>query len=441
MQIKYHQHITRLKQLYSQILEQTDHQAIAIFSGALKYQFRDDLTYPFKPNPNFLHWLPLTHHPECWLTFTPGQRPRLYYYQPVDYWHLPPEDPQGFWIDEFDIVVMREPRDIKKHLGEVVSMVFLGEETDYAKELGFTKLNPQTFYHFLDYHRGHKTEYEIQCMRQASQLGVLGHLAAEKSFRQGCSEFEIHLAYLQACGHNDPKLPYSNIIALNHHSAVLHYHALQQQRPESSLSFLIDAGGSYHGYASDITRSYCADDSKTGQTFLAMIEAMDHGQQRLAAKVKAGQSYPQLHLQAHSEIAQILADFDLVDLSPDEIVERGISRSFFPHGLGHLIGLQVHDTGGFIESAAGGDTPKLEDHPFLRLTRNLEQGHVVTIEPGLYFIDVLLNELKKTEHAQYLNWEKIEQLKPYGGIRIEDDVLVTGGNPVNLTRDAFAKHH
>ena len=98
----------------------------------------------------------------------------------------------------------------------------------------------------------------------------------------------------------------------------------------------------------------------------------------------------------------------------------------------------MHDVGGFLASDAGGTIDKPDGHPFLRLTRVLEPGAVVTIEPGIYFADLLLQELRGGDHAGSVDWDKVDAFRPYGGIRIEDDVVCTDADPVNLTREAFA---
>ncbi len=114
---------------------------------------------------------------------------------------------------------------------------------------------------------------------------------------------------------------------------------------------------------------------------------------------------------------------------------------FFPHGIGHLLGLQVHDVAGLAADDSGRtEIARPTGHPYLRLTRRLEPGMVVTIEPGLYFIDLLLDEAQKNGLGRYIAWDVVRRLQPYGGIRIEDDVACTAsGTPENLTRDAFAK--
>jgi len=131
-------------------------------------------------------------------------------------------------------------------------------------------------------------------------------------------------------------------------------------------------------------------------------------------------------------------DQGFIMCSAEAAVANGISAAFFPHGLGHLIGLQVHDVAGFARDERGGTLSKPEGHPYLRLTRTLQSGMVTTIEPGLYFIDMLLEELKSKPGAKDVAWKKVDAFRKFGGIRIEDDVVCTEGDPVNLTREAFA---
>jgi Xaa-Pro dipeptidase len=155
-------------------------------------------------------------------------------------------------------------------------------------------------------------------------------------------------------------------------------------------------------------------------------------------KVKSGQNYADLHVHAHHVLAGILKDRDFIRMSPESAVESGVSSVFFPHGLGHLIGLQVHDVAGFQKDESGGTIARPPGHPYLRCTRTLQPRMVTTIEPGIYFIDLLLAELKSKPQARDVNWAKVDVFRRYGGIRIEDDVVCTDAAPENLTRDAFA---
>jgi Xaa-Pro dipeptidase len=273
-------------------------------------------------------------------------------------------------------------------------------------------------------------------MREASRIGARAHGAAEQAFRAGASELGIHQAYLAAAGVIDAELPYASIVALNRHGAVLHYTHFDRAAPDYHRSFLIDAGASASGYASDITRTYA---SRGEDEFQSLIDSVEAAQLSFAAKVRAGQSYPELHIHAHHVLAGVLREHGFIRMDAESAVETGVTAAFFPHGLGHPIGLQVHDVAGFQQSERGGTLPRPAGHPYLRMTRTLEPGMVVTIEPGLYFIDMLLEELRNRPAGKDVDWNRVEAFKPYGGIRIEDDVVCTEGEPENLTRDAFAR--
>ncbi|GAB3381233.1 Xaa-Pro dipeptidase [Lysobacter fragariae] len=429
----YPQHLDVLHERTAQALARGGFDHLVVPSGTLHYQLFDDRDYPYATNPQFKHWAPLTRNPGSWLVATPGRRPKLIYLQPFDYWHVVPEAPSGYWAEHFDIVVIRKPDEALQHLpSDPARCAILGEALSTVGD--FAPNNPPAVIAYLEYHRAFKTPYEIEMMREASRIGVRAHRAAERAFRAGTSEFGIHLVYCQAARQDANDLPYSNIIALNEHAAVLHNFERDRLPPKDFRSFLIDAGASFHGYASDITRTYASD---TSGDFQALINAMDAAQRTMCAQVRAGFDYKQLHLDAHMAIATILRDFDLINVAPEVAVETGVSSAFFPHGIGHGIGLQVHEVAGFAQSDSGGTIAKPVGHPYLRLTRVLEAGMVVTIEPGLYFIDMLLDELKDKGLGPSVNWDRVEAFKPYGGIRIEDDVVCTDGDPINLTREQF----
>lgn len=427
-------HVERLQQRCEAALARSGHDHLLIASGVEKYQFLDDRPYPFAANPHFKAWLPLDLHPGSWLRISPGQRPRLAYLQPDDYWHLPPAAPSGYWTDAFDIEVIREPVDARR-LRPAAGRVAIIGEADAALD-GMAPDNPGALLDYLHFHRAYKTDYEVACMRAAGRRAVLGHRAAEAAFRRGESELGIHRAYLLATGHSDLDLPYGNIVALDEHAAVLHYQYQQAQAPDRARSFLIDAGASHAGYAADITRTYARDPGG----FADLVSAMDAVQQALCGQVREGVDYCDIHLDTHRRIAGLLRDAGIVDMSPESQLETGVSTAFFPHGIGHLIGLQVHDVAGLQVDEAGNLRERPPGHPFLRLTRVLAQGMAVTIEPGLYFIPSLLKSLRQGRHAASVSWDAVERLSPYGGIRIEDDVVCTTGEPLNLSREAFAEH-
>lgn len=432
----YARHLDVLRQRADTALERGGFDHLVVPSGQLHYQVFDDRDYPFAINPQFKAWLPLTRTPGSWLVYTPGSRPRLVFLQPHDYWHVVPKAPSGDWTPHFDIEVIRTPDEALRLLpADPERCAVLGEANSALAGGAWTPNNPRAVLDYLEYHRGSKTPYEIEMMRAASRRGARAHRAAERAFRAGASEFGIHLAYCQAAGQDLADLPYGNIVALNEHAAVLHYTELDRTPPRNARSFLIDAGASHAGYACDITRTWSAD---TGDEFQAMVDAVDLAQQSMCAQVRAGTDYRQIHLDAHLALSRILKDFGVITSSAESAVESGVSSAFFPHGVGHGIGLQVHDVAGFAASDAGGTIDKPQGHPYLRLTRTLLPGMAVTIEPGIYFIDMLLEELKQKGLGASIDWQRVDQFRPYGGIRIEDDVVCTDGSPINLTREAFA---
>lgn len=405
---------------------------LVIGSGPEPLQFLDDLHYPFKVNPYFKHWVPLTEVPYSWIAYRPGQRPRLIYFRPRDFWHLPPPAPAGVWVEHFDLHVITAAEQAAELLpppGPRTAVVDPGSGLS-----GYAPHWPAELLARLDYDRGRKTAWELELMRQASLRAARAHLAAEQAFRAGASEFEIHQAYLRAAGHAEHQTPYGNIIALNQHGAVLHYMHFDHTPPLQHLSLLIDAGAQVHGYAADVTRTHAA---RPG-FFWDLIAAVEQAQQRLCQQVRPGVAFPELHQAAQVEIGKILIEAGLVRCSVEAAVEGGITRAFFPHGLGHFLGAQVHDVGGRQAGPTGGEIPRPPRDPFLRCTRVLEPDQVVTIEPGIYFIEALLEELAAGPHAGDVAWSEVDALKHYGGIRIEDDVRVTTAEPENLTRQAFA---
>ncbi len=430
----YRQHVAEMGRRTINALEHTGYEHLLIASGVETCSFLDDRSYPFRANPHFLSWAPLDHHPSSWIVVTPGNKPILIYFQPTDYWHAPPAAPSGDWTECFDVRVIREAAHAAAHFPQKLSNAAIIGDVSAALD-GVVPNNPTPLLNRLHMARTRKTPYELALLRHASARGVRGHRAAEAAFRSGASEHQIHLAYCSATDHTDAQLPYENIVALNANSAVLHYHHTPGPSPEHLLSFLIDAGAQVSGYACDITRTYSAHSG----AFAELIHAVDEKQRLLVDQMRAGTDYRDLHLNCHHYIGQVLHATGLVDMSPEGQVEREITSVFFPHGLGHFLGIQVHDVAGLQRDEDGGAIPRPPGHPFLRLTRRLEAGNVVTVEPGLYFIPMLLEKLRAGKDARCINWGAVDALSPYGGIRIEDDVLVTDSAPENLTRNAFAE--
>lgn len=408
--------------------------AVLVAAGWPQNRLFDDQAPFFRPNPHFALWFPYPHCEGAALLFAPGRRTKLYFHQPEDYWVLPPAPPS--WADvHFELAAFADAKQLEQALLKDAGgrrTAFIGERA--PKNLA-AELNPAALVNRLHHQRAWKTEFEVSCLAQASEQGVAGHLAARAAHQDGGSEFDILGAYLKAAEQTEADLPYPCIIGLDEHAAVLHYQHYQRSRRPKSRVLLIDAGASCRGYGCDITRTW-----PTAQAgiFADLINALDEQQRELIDGIQPGLSYVQLHLAMHRRICALLSRFELVKCSADAAFEQGISRTFMPHGLGHLLGLQTHDVGGWQHDPEGGQKPPPKGHESLRLTRTLEAGMVCTIEPGLYFIPMLLRELRNQPCAKAVNWPLTESLLPCGGARIEDDVLVTSTGVRNLTREAFA---
>lgn len=429
-------HLAQVMQRTTDVLSRSGFDSVLVHAGEPVPVFRDDTEYPYKPHAMFRWWLPLLDAPGSVVCFQPGKRPRLYFRAATDFWYQPPRLPQTGWPEHFEVVTVGS-------LGELLSALpkDLGRAAwlsdDFPQGLGSGTVSaPQDLWQRLEYARSCKTDYEIGCLRAANRLGAQGHRAAAAVFQAGGSEYDIHQAFVAACGQREQELPYNAIVAINESAAVLHYQVLQRQPGTPSRSLLLDAGASCRGYGSDITRTYARD---SDSLFSALIQSMDRMQRELAASVAPGVDWKDIHLAAVQGVAEILSEMGIAKCSAVEATERGLTRVFFPHGIGHMLGLQVHDVAGFWADEEATLIPRPPLDPALRLTRKLEPGFVVTLEPGLYFIDSLLAPLRKdATRRDLLDWAQIEALRPFGGVRIEDNLALTATGHVNLTREAFA---
>ncbi len=422
-------HIAERQRTTAAALSETGHDALVISSGKIYSHFADDQEAPFHPTPHFAHWCPMT-GPHHVLVLRPGQRPLLIRYAPEDFWYeqAPLGDP--FWATAFDLEEVGTVEDVWKRVGTLTRAAYIGNETDRAEAAGL-EVNPALLTAHLDWHRTTKSAYEVTCIDEATVIAARGHRAARAAFLAGASELEIHYAYVQAAGIVDHEMPYGSIVALNEKGATLHYEG-KRTSVRNGAVLLIDAGAQVRRYAADITRTLAA--PHCDPRFAALIDGMVQIELDLCAMVKPQLPYGDLHHQGHLLIAGLLQAQGILKVSPDEAVADGLSRPFFPHGLGHHLGIQVHDVAGRQGAPDGTPTPPPPQHPFLRTTRTIEECQVFTVEPGLYFIPMLLRPFRENEFKGCFDWKLIDELTPCGGIRIEDNLLVTADGHRNLTR-------
>ncbi len=168
--------------------------------------------------------------------------------------------------------------------------------------------------------------------------------------------------------------------------------------------------------------------------FRDLLVGMEYVERELVNLIKPGVRYPDLHSDALVKIGELLLDHSICFGSLEGLLNNEIPHLFMPHGVGHLLGIQVHDLGGHLKDVNGTIELPPVHSPFLRNTRVMSENMVFTVEPGCYFIPSLLEAQRNTKKGKLINWRTIEQLYPYGGIRIEDNILVTKDGPENLTR-------
>lgn len=422
-------HLERLERAYAKALAHHGYDGVLLYSGQPHRHFADDHDASFATYGHFLHWVPLAGLAHSWLLIRPGQRPALRFHAPQDFWHLPPSLPEEPWVDHFAVEPSDDGAPPRLPAGR---FAVLGEvPAERAEALG-ADLNPEGLTRALDELRVRKSDYEVACLREANRRALAGHLAARDAFLGGGAELDCQLAYLGAARIRESELPYQNIIGINAHGGVLHYQHYELDAPRMAHSLLVDGGHRHRGYCADITRSWAG--PAASDDFRALLEGMDGLQRRLVAELAPGLSYVALHERMHELLAELLVDRGLVTASAEAAVAEGITRAFCPHGLGHLLGIQVHDVAGRVDGE-GRPLPPPAKHPALRLTRLLEPGMVVTVEPGLYVIPMLLDPLRQGAAAKMIDWARVEALAPHGGIRIEDNVLITADGYANLTRD------
>lgn len=433
----YPAHIKELKQRADRLCEREQIEVLAIHAGQPKRLFMDDMDYPFKANPYFKSWCPEGQLHHSWVLISPNKdKPILVILHSDEFWVEQPDLDNAPWMSMFHVELISRPDEVDKLLPyDKKNLVYLGEHIEVAQALGFTHFNPEPVTSFLNYHRAIKTDYELNCVRRANEIGIRGHRAVADAWQAGESEYGCLLAYMAATQQGENDVPYGHIIGQNEHAAILHYRgkARQALAPGFHRSLMIDAGADWNGYASDISRTYAGNDAS--EEFVELIVAIDQITQAIAQEVRPSMSFGEIQHKAQLQVAQLLFAFGMCQLDPEDMVKQKISQVFMPHGVGHLLGLQVHDVGSNLGDERGTVIPAPKEFPKLKSTRVFEPRMAFTIEPGIYFIDVLLNRLQDSDNGKYMNWSRIAEFKPYGGIRIEDNIILHRDRNENVTRE------
>lgn len=309
----------------------------------------------------------------------------------------------------------------------VLTATFKGQEA-FQTEKNF-------LYHALATQRVTKTALEAELLKYVCGVSSKAHIHVMQQCKPGMSQHQLealflhHVYFYGGCR----RVSYTCICATGHHGAVLHYPDNDAPVVDGTMA-LLDMGGEYRCYASDITCSFPVNGRFTDDQKVIYNAVLDAHNQVLKT-MKPGQSWVEMHrLALRVMCGHLIQSNILINATVDELMEKQIMRIFQPHGMGHLIGLDVHDVGGYLNDCPG--RPEASDCCKLRTARTLASGVYVTVEPGCYFNHTLLTQALQDESIKkYFNEDLIRnRFWNFGGVRIESDVLVTDDGAINFTR-------
>lgn len=282
--------------------------------------------------------------------------------------------------------------------------------------------------------RSHHDDLALQELRQAAAVSVKAHRAGMQATLQAKTEAQIRGAMEGVIIAHNMHCAYNSIVTV--HGEVLHNESYHNQLQPQEL-LLADVGAeTSNGWAADITRTWPAI-GKFSNTQKDIYEIVLAAHDRCIAKVQPRVEYQDIHLLAAQVIAEGLVDLGILKGNPEDLVAMDAHALFFPHGIGHLLGLDVHDLED-LGDLAGYEPGRTRSDRFglgyLRLNRPLEPGMLVTIEPGFYQVPAILNHPDfRAKYQNVVNWERLAMFQDVRGIRIEDDVLVTNSGTEVLT--------
>ena len=274
-----------------------------------------------------------------------------------------------------------------------------------------------------------KDAAELATLRRSATATFAGYAALRAALHPGVTEralqVELETGFFR---HGANRTGYGSIVALGANAAVLHFTPGERIAQPGDF-VLVDAGGEIDRYVTDVTRTYVVGQPTGFQRDLYQVVL--NAQQRACARCRPGAEWRDIHLACAVDLTAGLVGMGVMRGDPASLVEQEAHTLFFPHGLGHMVGLGVRDASGLLPGRPKDPRPCLRT---LRMDLPLAEGYLVTVEPGLYFIPALLNDPARRERFRdCVNWSLAEQHLGIGGVRIEDNLVITDGEPENLT--------
>jgi Xaa-Pro aminopeptidase len=373
-----------------------------------------DQCFPFKPHPEY-YWLTGRHREGGVLAYDPNESWTLF--------ETPLSEGEQIWGgSEAPVGRPVEKLDewLKQRAGRNIRWLGVPKESTADEEFRIK----------LTHARRPKDATEIALMEEAIRATAVGHEAARSLIKPGITErqlqIELEAAMFRAGADG---LGYPTIVGSGPNSAVLHFAPTNRQVGKDEV-VLIDAGGEVNGYTADVTRTHPANGAFTTDQQM-IYDAVLLANEQVIEGCKIGTEWSELHKVAALSMAGSLQKMGLIRSSAQEAFDSELISLFFPHGIGHMVGLGVRDAGGAFP---GRDGQCKVAGVAIRMDLPLEDGYLVTVEPGLYFIPALLrDEERRKKFQNVVDWKAIEPLIGKLGVRIEDNILVTTSGPRNLT--------
>lgn len=275
-----------------------------------------------------------------------------------------------------------------------------------------------------------KEPAEVALMKRGAAAAAAGYAKIQPLLKPGVSErtlqIELEVEYFR---HGAQCTGYDSIVGVGAQSAVFHGSPSPDRVARDGDFILIDSGPQLDRYVIDVTRTYVAGQASAFQRDFAAVVL--EAQKRACDRCRPGTEWKELHLATAADLMGGLVAMGVMKGNPTSLVEQDAHTLFYPHGLGHLVGLGVRDAGGLEPGRTKDPRPSLRS---LRMDLVLRPGYLTTVEPGLYLIPAILNDpVRREKYRDVVNWSLVEQHLHIGGVRFEDNLLITDGAPLNLT--------
>lgn len=381
-----------------------------------------DQAYPFLPHPQY-YWLTGERRSGGVLAWEPGAG-WTHFVRPATaderLWEGDPAAPEGE-------DVARLPEWLKARAGRAIAAA-----GSPVKDVAADEAASAAAREAIDDARRPKDAAELALLARAVTATAAGYAKLRAVLRPGLTErelqVEIEAAMFRA---GAEETGYGTIVGAGDHAAVLHFEPGPRRIAADDL-VLVDAGGAIAGYTADVTRTFPAS-GRFSPEQQAIFDAVAAAHAEGIRRCTPGTEWHDVHRAAATVLASGLRDAGILRGSPEGLADSGAVALFFPHGIGHMVGLGVRDVGG---RAPGRPEGRFCCGARVRVDMPVREGFLMTIEPGIYFVPAILdNPEKRAAFRDAVDWDALRRWRPVGGVRIEDNVLVTATGPRVITAE------